>query len=422
MGNEPQKQRQHDVQALQPGLLEADDHKIRRVLAVVDGVADPAINQALLEPLRPRLATLRPVRPLRLTRLLFIPLDPLTVPLRAWHPRDPTVPRPALAPIAKIVQAGLGDLAPVIEGIIAGHKADAAQAISQAGELLWPRAAAILATAPPPADWADTGLPPVAYQPLAASIAAVLRRASQLRCLALDEEQGGLATDSTAVTDILHDVTNGPITACAMVARLLLVQSPRALPVLGCIAAAGRTADERDLLRAAMDGAVSAVLTQMERDTGFVHEIGHGPLVAAGAGLRRVLTLLREIEADKSFAGHWPRLNSIRHKLAEVCRTRFAHAVREGLVAPLAAASLPVEGPAQTALESSARELRKLETMARKVGDAAGYDALLRTASDAVLTAADAGTLTPMRKYRLIEILAGSDAAEALYSKAHRGR
>ena len=39
----------HDVQALQPGLLEANDHKIRRVLAVVDGVADPAINQALLE-------------------------------------------------------------------------------------------------------------------------------------------------------------------------------------------------------------------------------------------------------------------------------------------------------------------------------------------------------------------------------------
>ncbi len=44
--------------------------------------------------------------------------------------------------------------------------------------------------------------------------------------------------------------------------------------------------------------------------------------------------------------------------------------------------------------------------MARKMDDPAGYDALLRTASDAVLMAADAGTLTPMRSYRLIEILA----------------
>jgi hypothetical protein len=77
-----------------------------------------------------------------------------------------------------------------------------------------------------------------------------------------------------------------------------------------------------------------------------------------------------------------------------------------------------VDGKAQTALESSARELRKLETMARHIGNPAGYDALLRTASDAVLTAADAGILTPMRKYRLIELLAGSDAAEALYLKA----
>jgi hypothetical protein len=422
MGNEPPKHSQHAMQALRPGLLEADDHKIRRVLAVVDGVADPAINQALLETLRPRLATLRPVRPLRLTRLLFIPLDPLTVPLRGWRPSEPTVPRPVLAPIAKIVRSGLGDLARIIDGIIAGHKADAAQAITQAGELLWPRAAAILATAPPPADWADTGLPPGAYKPLAASIAAVLRRASQLRCLALDEQQGGLATDSSAVADILANIANEPATACAMIARLILVQSPHALPVLGNIAGAGRSSDEKDLLRAAVDSAVAAVLTHMERDTGFVHEIGHGALAEAGAAVRRVLTLLREIEADKSFADHWPRLNAIRHKLDDVCGTRFARGVREGLVVPLTAAAVPVDGPAQTALESSARELRKLETMARKVGDPAGYDTLLRTATDAVLTAADAGTLTPMRKYRLIEILAGSEAAEALYFKACGGR
>lgn len=422
MGNEPPKQSPHDVQALQPGLLEADDHKIRRVLAVVDGVADPVINQALLDPLRPRLATLRPVRPLRLTRLLFIPLDPLTGPLRGWRPSDPTVPRPVLAPIAKIVRSGLGDLAPVIEGIVAGQKVDAAQAITQSGELLWPRAAAILATAPPPIDWADTGLPPGAYKPLAASIAAVLRRASQLRCLALDEQQGGLPTDSTAVADILTNITNELATACAMIARLILVQSPHALSVLGSIAGAGRTSDEKDALRAAMDSAVTAVLTHMERDTGFVHEIGHGPLAEASVEVRRVLTLLCGIEADRSFADHWPRLKAIRHKLDEVSATRFAHGVREGLVAPLTSSSAPVEGPAQTALENSARELRKLETMARKVGDPAGYDVLLRTATDAVMTAADAGTLTPMRKYRLIEILAGTEAAEALYFKACGGR
>jgi hypothetical protein len=415
MDNNPAKHPSRQVQALQPGLLEADDHKIRRVLAVVDRVADPAMNQALLETLRPRLATLRPVRQLRLSRLLFIPLDSLTVPLRGWRPSDTTVPRPVLAPLAKLVRSVLGDLGPVIDGIIAGHKADAALAITQAGELLWPRAAAILAAAPPPADWTETGLPPETFKPLAASIAAVLRRAPQLRCLAMDEAQGGLATDKAAVAEILADITNETPVACAMIARLILVQSPHALPVLGCIAGAGRTSAEKELLRRMVDGAVAAVLTQMERDSGVIHEIDHVPLAQAGPAVRRVLTMLREVEADRSLAEHWPHLKTIRLRLDEVCRARFARGVREALVAPLTTASVAVDGPAQTALESSARELRKLETMARKVGDAAGYDALLRTASDAVLAAADAGTLTPMRKCRLIEILAGSEAAEALY-------
>jgi hypothetical protein len=412
---------QRDMQALQPGLLEADDQKIRRVLAVVDGIADPAINQALLDPLRPRLAALRPVRPLRMTRLLFIPLDPLTVPLRGWQPDDATVPRPVLAPIAKIVRAGLGELAPVIDGIIAGHKADAAQAITQAGDLLWPRAAEILAAASPHADMADTGLPPGAYELLVARIAAVLRRATQLRGLALDEEQGALPADDTAAAEILCNIATEPTVACAMIARLILVQSPNALPILARIAGEGRTSDEKQLLRAAVDSAVTAVLTHMERDTGFTHEIGQGSLAEAGAGVRRVLTLLRGIEAEKSFAGHRPRLKVIRSRLDEVCRTRFANGIRDSVVLPLATASVPVDGKAQTALESSARELRKLETMARNVGNPGGYETLLRNASDAVLRAADAGILTPMRKYRLIELLAGSDAAEALYLKAGGG-
>ena len=152
-----------------------------------------------------------------------------------------------------MVRAGLGDLVPVIDRIIAGQKADAAQAITQAGELLWPRAAEILATAPPPADWPETGLSPGAYVPLILSIAAVLRRAAQLRSLALDEEQGGLTMDAAAVAEILANIANEPASGCAMIARLILVQSPNALPLLGRIAAAGRTLDEKDVLRAAMD-------------------------------------------------------------------------------------------------------------------------------------------------------------------------
>src|ERR1700677_1689403 len=164
---------ERDVGDLRPVLLQADDRKIRRVLAVVDNVSDPAVNKALLDPLRPRLASLKPVRPLRFARLLFIPIDPLTVPARAWRSGDPTVPRTALAVIAATVRTGLGELASVIDKIIAGRKVDAIQAVTEAGNALWPRAAEILVAAPIPAEWTETGLPHSAYKPLAASIAAV---------------------------------------------------------------------------------------------------------------------------------------------------------------------------------------------------------------------------------------------------------
>ena len=184
MPDDSPKHGQREVRALRPGLLEADDHKIRRVVAVVDSATDPAINQALLGSLRSRLAILKPVRPLRFARLLFLPLDPLTVPARGWRPGEPPVPRTSLAPVAKVVRDGLGNLAAAIDEIIAGRKADAIQVITQAGEILWPRAAEILAAAPVPDDWAETGLPHAAYKPLALSIAAVFRRAPRVRRIA----------------------------------------------------------------------------------------------------------------------------------------------------------------------------------------------------------------------------------------------
>jgi hypothetical protein len=409
---------QRDAAELRPGLLEADDGKIRRVLAVVDGVADPAMIQALLDTMRPRLMTLRPVRPLRFARLLFIPLEPLTVPLRGWRPGDPTVPRPILASIGKTVRARLGDLAPVIDRMLAGRNSDAVEAISQAGEILWPRAAEILTAAPPPADWIESGLPLAAYKPLAACIAAIFRRAPRLRSLALNEAYGALAGDEGTAADILENIASEPEVGCAMIARLILVQSPRAARLLRRIAGSGRSPDENAVLRRAMDRGMEAVLSQMERSTAFVQDIGNGILAEVAGEVSRVTTLLREIEADTIWAGHWPRLKGIRNKLDDVTRTRFARGVRDGLVGPLITAPGPIAGAEQTALESCARNLRKLEMAAPKAGGSTSYDGLLRLASDAVVTAAEAGILTPMRTYRLIEILVGPDAAEAMYLEA----
>jgi hypothetical protein len=407
-----------EVNDLRPELLQADDRKIRRVLAVVDNASDPALNKALLDPLRPRLATLKPVRPLRFARLLFIPIDPLTVPAREWRLGDPTVPRTALAAIATTVRTGLGELASVIDKMIAGRKVDAIQAVTEAGQALWPRAAEILAEAPIPAEWIETGLPRSAYAPLAASIAAVLRRAVTLRCLAEDQERGALAIDDEVVVQIMRDIAGETEAGCAMIARLIMLRSPHAARLLWRTAGSGRNSEEKAVSQQAIDQGLEAVLSQMERDTGFVHEIRNATLADVGGEVRRVTTLLRAVETEPAFAKHWPRLKPIRAKLGEVCGARFTRGLMEGLVAPLAAASGPLDGAAQTELEAGARDLRKLETEARKLGEPATYDRLLLQAAYSVRCAAESGALSAIRKCRLIEIVAGPEAAEALYNEA----
>jgi hypothetical protein len=155
----------------------------------------------------------------------------------------------------------------------------------------------------------------------------------------------------------------------------------------------------------------------MESDAGFTGEIQAVALANAGAQVRRIVTFLREIEDDAGFAADRPRLHAIRQKLDQACRERFSDDLTTGLLTPLAEAPGPIDGAGQTRMETHSRELRALETEARKVGGAASYDRLLNEATEAVMEAATAGTLTPARKLRLIEILAGPEAAAALYEK-----
>lgn len=406
---------QQAVRALRHELRDADDQKVKRITAVLDEIADPTVNQSILDPFRDRLAVLKPVRPIRFSRVLFVPLDPVIVPARDWKPGDPSVPRTALASMCRVVRAQLAAEAGVIDKIIAGRKADTTQAITLAGERLWPQAAEILAVAPAPADWVDTGLRPAVYQPLAVAIAAVLRRGSQLRCLLRDGEVGALEADDGAIRDLLHNITSEPAEGQAMITRLILLQSPHAAPAVRRFMSSSRDLATRTMLQQAMAGGVEHALAKLESDAGFAKDIARVALADAGVEVRRITTLLAEIEEENGAAANRPRLRAIREKLNQACQTRFADGLREGVVTPLAEAAGLMDGAGQIQLENCTRDLRALEIIARRVGSPAHYDRLLAQASDAVLAAAASGTLSPVRKIRLIEILAGPEAAEALY-------
>jgi hypothetical protein len=164
-----------------------------------------------------------------------------------------------------------------------------------------------------------------------------------------------------------------------------------------------------------MDRGLDGVLSQMESPSGFDADIRDAPLRDLGRTVQRIVALLRDIDGEPDTARHRPRLKAIRDKLNQACRNRFGTGLEEGLAAPLTASTEPIAAVTQTEIETNARALRTLELAARKIGDPVVYDALLKKAADMVHSAANAGVLTKVRKMRLIEILAGPEAAEALY-------
>src|ERR1700682_2240745 len=81
-------------------LAVARDEQILQVVAMVDAMPNRGAADQLIAPLRGRLALLRPPRPLRFARLLFLPLDPLIVPAGRWRPEQNTIPRNAIPSLA----------------------------------------------------------------------------------------------------------------------------------------------------------------------------------------------------------------------------------------------------------------------------------------------------------------------------------
>jgi len=155
----------------------------------------------------------------------------------------------------------------------------------------------------------------------------------------------------------------------------------------------------------------------MERKNGFDGQVLRAPLRDAANDVRRVAALLRDIDEDPEASRHRPRLKAIWQNLDQACRKRFGEGLTEDVVVPLMAATTPLAANEQTRLETTVRELRGLETTARKFGGAKVYDALLDKAATVASTAAESGVLTKIRLMRLVEILDGPEAAEALYEQ-----
>jgi hypothetical protein len=401
---------------LQRGLASARDGQIANVVAVVDAMAARGSADDMIAPLRPRLAQIRPRRPLRFSRLLFMPLDPLIVPAHAWKPDSVTIPRTALPVMADIVRAAMGEEAHVVEAMIHHHAMDDAVIAVSAGRILWPAAASIFAEAIEPPDWPRTGLRPNTCVPLLRQMSTLLAHAELLEDLYAEAEIG-VALQPEQLRPLIGTAAKQGADTLAMTVTVLLARLPETLGMLGRTASMIGPSGS-DQLQLAAERAIEVLLDRLEAKSGIETLIVANSLGQVGAEVRHVAHLLDALPNDGTRPQWRPRQQAIAARLEAICQLRLATALDVEFVEALGTIAEDSSAEAIMRLEDAARGLRDLEHEARQIGCPEACDTLLQRAASLVNEAGSEQTLDLVDRVRLVEILAGPETALAMLDAA----
>lgn len=410
------------IKDMRRSLVAAGDEQIAKVLSLLDAMVDRGAADALIAPLRPRLVQLRPRRPLNVSRLVFLPLDPLVMTPAKWRRTAPGVPRTALAPLMAQIRRGIPDVVEQVEAMIDGHSVEDRAAVRQAGALIWGPSGEILASAPMPAEWpAATGLGQADHARLALIIAGLLSQGGEIigmvreaanfhypsiarlrRCLSGAATFGLASLDPAARSEAAR-------LAIGMTMAVLLARLPRSEEL---ITAAGdlATADAEPVIRQAADQAIDYMLDGIDEVSG-----SSADLESATDEFDRIATLFDALE--RPGPTHRParktRADKLRAQMDATCRKRFESELCKSLLAPAKAFGADSPDASVLAVEALARDLRRFEATGRRFGTGDHYDLCLKNAVE-TLSSGELDPAARMERARLVEILCGPEEAMAL--------
>ncbi|TLU72629.1 hypothetical protein [Lichenicoccus roseus] len=390
-------------------LATARDEQVARVVALVDAMPDRGTADALVAPLRSRLAILRPGRPYNFTRLLFMPVDAIIVPPRIWRRGDGMLPRHTLPSLANVVRTAMGGQAAEIDRALAQstgpeHR-DGARSVRQLGHLLWPEASGILAAAKLPDCWiSQTGLAATDFAALAALVSMLLGDALDRQVLASQAEDDDGPDPARLCRVIGKSLSHEPHDA-AVAVGLLLVDTPRPDVILNAVdaqaelhgAAAIRVTEQ------AIEFATRQALDRITCPSDAGHRL---------KALREGMLLMQALELRTWLGGNRRvQINQMRATARKTCRESFTLSLESKLLGPLKAVIRPPTDPQIVEFESVAHDLRDLEAIGRRLGGSELYAADLSAAAISIRAA----TCLPLAdRARLVEILVGSEAATDL--------
>jgi hypothetical protein len=376
----------------------ASDEALARVVAVFDRMADRREADRLLDAARPRLRRLRPPRPIALTRLLFLPLDGAIAEPRAWKRADGSLPRSALVALGEAVRAAIGAEATAIEEMIAGRSFADLVCVDAAGRRLWRAAAGIGATLARPEGWEATGLTDADFRHCMALATGVWRHADALWSALLVARDG--PPEPLVQAALAEAAGEEAIVVEAMLGTILL---KAAKP--GSVAATAAAS------RAGPPGAAERVLDRWLETCS--PEMAPGDPRGAAQMAEEFVEAIEDLETSPAVRRpeRRQRVAALRRHVGEACRSAFTEAATQHLIEPLARAGARIDDAAMTAMEATARSLRRLEQAGRTMGGASAYDAALRRMTDAFTALRGNPEANRADLARLTEIIAGPEAA-----------
>ncbi len=410
------RSRDAGIRTLHGTLAEAPDNRVKRIVATIDAMATRGAADELIAPLRPRLGGMRPTRPLRFARLLFLPLDPVVVPAAIWLPDQGTIPRTAISPITKVVEAAIGEDANSIKSRIKKHTTDDLDLIGSVGGMLWPRAGEVLAGADVPESWTQTGLKDQMFHDLAAKIGGLLRQAITLDRMVAETADGLLPPNRHLLETMIREVSAPRINALPMLTTLLLSRLPQTARLLYTI----ESGSAAKAIRGATDRSADLLLGQLDADDAAGSLLAGSNLAQSGAAVKRIASMLRELDRDTTPAARRAMIRRVKTRLIADCKTRFAAGVKAEILDRLEGLSGPLTASDLVKLEAMARSLRVLEHEGRAVGNSAVYDEVIGQATNAVRAPPVRECLSLTDRVRLLEILDGPDAALDLLERSGR--
>jgi hypothetical protein len=388
-------------------LAQASDTALGRVVGMLEAMGSPAEADVLLAGIRPRLRVLRPPRPLRLNRLLFMPMEGALVDAAAWTRGSGRLPRSALLAIAEQLRGAAPEEWRALEASTEGRSLNDGAAVGAIGRRLWALAARAMPEAPPPGWKEATGLRPEDH--------GVLVR----KCIGIWREASPLWDAVEAAPDALPE----PLLRAAMApfandealfsACLATLMQHAAAPWVVADEAGRLGAIPRRVADRALDDVIETVAPRIDAQTPgetarMIDEacdvwLGVEASTPAGRGERR------------------RRAQQLRHEADRACRTAYSAALEARLLQPMASFAQAVGDAEVAALESTARQIRAMGLAGRRLGSAASYDEAdrgLPAALARLIPQCAPDALTRVDIARLVEIICGPEVAAPILNGA----